>query len=241
MKNFLAWSLAIIAFVVNTVVVLAFLNAKFDFMPESIDSKLDFVYERIMGKDENDGADDADDVDTTETTPTAEEESNMIRLSTLTTSPVLEKLDIWVPSNTYIPTSEEIAKLYTVTEGAVIAAHKNADQTYTNIIVNDYHATIKTTDALIIARDQVATQLQASYPNTLLEGGNCIEWKDGIIPVIEMYAEDDDISAYSCIAFFDVNGTLFTLTINHYGGTGPELCDSAFDMFNQTLSNITYE
>lgn len=165
----------------------------------------------------------------------------MIRLSTLTTSPVLGKLDIWVPINTYIPTSEEIAKLYTVTEGAVIAAHKNADQTYTNIIVNDYHATIETTDALITARDQVATQLQASYPNTLLEGGNCIEWKDGItIPVIEMYAEEDDISAYSCIAFFNVNGTLLTVTINHYGGTDPEVCDSAFDMFNQTLNNVIY-
>ena len=241
MKNLLGWLAVIILLAVQAVVVLALLNAKFDFIPEPIDSKLDFVYERIMGKNENDGADDAYTADTTETTPTAEEESNMIRLSTLTTSPVLEKLDIWVPSNTYIPTSEEIAKLYTVTEAAVIAAHKNADQTYTNIIVNDYHATIETTDALIIARDQVATQLQASCPNTLLEGGNCIEWKDGItIPVIEMYAEEDDISAYSCVAFFNVNGTLFTVTINHYGGTDPEVCDSAFDMFNQTLSNIIY-
>jgi hypothetical protein len=236
MKNFLAWFFAIIAFVVNTVVVLAFLNAKFDFLPESIDSKLDFVYERLSGEKESDS------VNNTENINAYEEENDMVRLSTLITSPALEKLDVWVPSNTYIPTSEEIAKLYTVTEGAVIAAHKNADQTYTNIIVNDHHATIETADALITARDQVATQLQASYPNILLESGNSVEWKEDItIPVIEMYAEDDDISAYSCIAFFDVNRTLFTVTINHYGGTDPEVCDSAFDMFNQTLSNITYE
>ena len=235
MKNFFAWLLAIIAFVVNTVIVFAFLNAKFDFLPEPIDSKLDFVYARLSGEqDEGSG-------DNTDNTNTSEEENDMIRLSTLTTSPILEKLDIWVPGNAYIPTNEEIAGLYTVSDGAVIVAHRNADQTYTNIIVNDHHATIETADALIAARDQVATQLQASYPNILLESGNSVEWKENItIPVIEMYAEEEDISAYSCIAFFDVNGTLFTVTINHYGGTDPEVCDSAFDMFNQTLCNVIY-
>ena len=39
MKNLLAWFFAIVAFVINTVVVLAFLNAKFDFLPKPIGDK----------------------------------------------------------------------------------------------------------------------------------------------------------------------------------------------------------
>ena len=133
-----------------------------------------------------------------------------VLLSTLTDSYLFEELDFYVPSDTYIPTKEEVIQIYSgVYSDSIIASVTNAD-----IIIQDYGVAIDDRTDIMEFGNQIIENLRAIRPDVSFAMGRAIKNGKIEIPVIEYSIEFEEQTTFSFIALVNADGRFVTVTVN---------------------------
>lgn len=214
MKKIITRSVITIVLILGAVIWILFLNSHFGFLPEEVTATVDDFCYKIFNKE-----DDIGNIDT----------SDYVLLSSLSDSSLLENMDLSVPKDTYIPSQEEIEKVYKgLYSDSIIASCSNYD-----IIIQNYGIETSGDFELEDFRTQVASAFQKSYPSTNFDVSHSV-FTNGIeVPIIEFSMENDERVTYSYIAFVEINNKLITIAVNSV--------DTLFDsnrFFNTLLKNM---
>lgn len=205
----------IIVLIIAAIVCLLLLNSKYEFLPQQVTDTVNELYSRIFNKSE------AETVDT----------SDFVFLSTLTDSPLFDKMDLLVPSTIYIPTKDEVDEVYSglyADANTIIASLEDTD-----IIVQGYGIDLSDEMDLIDFREQVVAQLSLSRPDIEFDASRIVQNGKVEIPIIEFSTEYEEGTVYSMIAFISIKGEFITLAVN----SEAELSDVHL-FFDTLLKNI---
>ena len=155
--------------------------------------------------------------------------SDYVLLSSLTSSPLWEDVDLLVPKDTYIPSREEVSKTYSgLYSDTIIASLVNTD-----IIIQTYGIAITDDINLDSFKEQIVSGLSASRPEIVFNTSRVIEKGNLKIPTIEFLTVYDDHEIYSFIALVNVNGQFVTVTVN-----SGDYWEDASSFFNTLLENM---
>ena len=214
MKKVILRTLVVIALVVSAISWVLFLNSHLEFLPDKITVAVDDFCYKLFNKE--------DDIGTIDT-------SDYVLLSTLLDSPLLEKMDLSVPNDTYIPSEEEISKTYSgLYSDSIVATRANYD-----IIIQNYGIEIAAEIELTEFREKLVRSLQTSRPDISFDTSHTIKKGDLEIPVVEFSTEYEGRSTHSFIALVDVDGNLITVAMN---STDPYV--NAVQFFNTLIDNM---
>lgn len=195
MKKIITRSVIAIILLLSTAIWILFLNSLFGFLPKGITDAVDNFSYKLFNKD--------DDIGTTDT-------SDYVLLSSLSDSPLLENMDLSVPKDTYIPSQEEIDRVYKgLYADSIIASCPNYD-----IIVQNYGIDVTADLKLTDFRKQVVSNLEKNRPDIVFDTNFTITKGDMEIPTIEFSTTYEERDTYSFVALVDVNGKLVSISVN---------------------------
>lgn len=214
MKKIITRSVITIVLILGAVIWILFLNSLFGFLPKGITDAVDNFSYKLFNKN--------DDIGTIDT-------SDYVLLSSISDSSLLKNMDLSVPKDTYIPSQEEIEKVYKgLYSDSIIASYSNYD-----IIIQKYGIKTNGDFNLEDFRTQVVSTFKESYPNTNFDTSRSVSTNGIDVPTIEFSIESEERVTYSYIAFVEVDNKLITIAVNSV--------DTLFDssqFFNALLKNM---
>ena len=214
MKRIITRSVTAIILLLSAVIGILSLNSRFGFLPQEITAAVDdFCYEFFSKEDE------IGELDT----------SDYVMLSSLSDSPLLELVDLSVPNDTCIPTSNEIAQVYRglyAADSSLVAAFTNYD-----IIVQKYEVA-KDSEPEDFKNSALAA-FEAKHPEVTFDADRTISTNGVKAPTIEFSLENDGETIYSYIGFIKSRDAILTVSVNSV--------DTLFDssrFFSALLTNM---
>ena len=140
----------------------------------------------------------------------AEQKNDSIPLSTLTESPLLENFELLVPKNAYIPSAEEIKAAYSgLYADSVVVTFTNYD-----IILQEYGIELSSSVNFENFCDSIIINTKEKLPNIVFDTTSTFKKGELDIPTVELFIERETKTSYSFMAFLNINGKFFTLTLN---------------------------